>query len=130
LLSSLDNRVDRVVALAPVTDWTASRPEEPHDYLRRVICEGYGGCYRFTQTDWERIGRGKLAQPINFVKEFNPQKLFIIHAEDDTVVSVEQTRQFLFQVNSRSRFLSRGGHLSSNRLMHWPLSRAVLKFLS
>ena len=130
LMCALNDRVDRVVSLAPVTDWTAPTPGEPHDYLEQVVQDGYGGCYRFTHDDWWRLGRGELAQPIAHANQFDPQKLFIIHAEDDTVVPIGQTRAFLERVPARHRFLSRGDHLSANHVMRWPLSRSILNFFS
>lgn len=130
LMCALDDRVDRVVSLAPVTDWTAPTPGEPHDYLERVVNEGYGGAYRFSHVDWERLGRGEFCQPIAHKEAFDHKKLFIIHAEDDTVVPVEQTRTFLEHVPATHRFLKRGDHLSASALMRWSLSRSVLTFLS
>lgn len=130
LMASLSQMVDRVVALAPVSDWTAPTPGEPHDYLERVVRQGYGGCYRFEHEDWQRLGHGEFCQPVNHLGQFDPKKIFLIHAEDDKVVPVEQSREFVHHIGCQYRELKKGGHLSSSKMMHWSLSRSVHKFLS
>lgn len=129
LLASLDQRVDKVIALAPVIDWTKQGSTEPLDWLEHIILDGYPGAFRFDHQDWLRLSRGEFFQPLSCLDQFDANKIFVIHAQDDTVVSIGPTRDFVSSVGCKYVYLKKGDHLSSGRILRWPLSRSVRKFL-
>jgi alpha/beta superfamily hydrolase len=130
LMASLDDRVDKVVALAPVIDWTDESEDEPMDWFASVIRRGYGGAMTFTDEDWGRLSRGEFFQPMARIDQLDPSKLFIVHAQDDRVVHIGPTLELLKRTGCKGKVLKRGGHLSSRIVTKWPLSRQVQKFLS
>ena len=133
VLSAKDERVHKAVAFSPVVDWTQSTPDEPMDYLEQVILQGYPGAYRFAHEDWLRLSRGEFSQPMAEIADIDRKKIFIIHAQDDKVVSIETVKRFVAGLGCKHLFLKRGGHLSSSLLtFRWPLwrlIRRVRKFL-
>src|SRR3989344_3997034 len=86
LLTSVNNRVTKVVAVSPVVDWRVKSKSEPVDWL----CK--------------------------FVKKVNGKKIFIIHAKDDWVVNYKPVKKFTRETNSQLLLLKRGGHLSLSLL--------------
>jgi dipeptidyl aminopeptidase/acylaminoacyl peptidase len=130
LMASLDSRVNKVVALAPVIDWTYPSPDEPMDVLEQIINDGYGGAYRFLHDDWLKLSSGTFFQPKSQIAQFNPQKIFIAHALDDTMVPVAPTQKFVEEVGCRAKWFKTGGHLSSTVLMKWSLRKKILRFLA
>lgn len=130
LLSSLDSRVKKVIAIAPVVDWTAPSESEPMDWLEQVIINGYGEAYRFTHENWKRLERGELFQPVQHLKEFDPKKVFIIHAQDDTVIPLPSVETFAHSIGCQFMKRKKGGHLSSSVLRRWRVTRVMKKFLS
>jgi alpha-beta hydrolase superfamily lysophospholipase len=129
LMASLDKRVDKVVALAPVIDWTDETGEEPMDWLEQLLIKGWPEAFRFDHEDWMRLTRGEFFQPQAVQDKFDAAKMFVIHAQDDTVVSIGPTRDFVEKIGCKHKFLRRGDHLSSSRVLKWPLSRSVRTFL-
>lgn len=130
LMASLDDRVDKAIALAPVIDWTDESEAEPMDWFGDVIRKGYAGAVHFEDSDWGRLSRGEFFQPAAHMKQFDPSKLFIVHAQDDKVVHIDPTLELLKQTGCKGKVLKRGGHLSSRVVTKWPLSSQVQKFLS
>jgi dipeptidyl aminopeptidase/acylaminoacyl peptidase len=130
LLSALDDRVKKVVALAPVIDWTIKSESEPMEWLEHVIHNGYGDAYRFEHEDWLRLSRGELFQPHAHKDAFNLNKIFIIHAQDDTVVPIAPAENFAQQIGCKMQVLKKGGHLGSGSVTHWRLRKKILRFLN
>lgn len=129
LLSALDKRVKKVVSIAPVIDWTQPSDSEPMDWLEQVLVRGYAGAIRFQHEDWLRLSNGELFQPMAHEQEFDPSKIFIIHAQNDTVVPVGPTKGFVERIGCKHLFLNNGGHLGSSVIMSWKLRRKILSFL-
>jgi dipeptidyl aminopeptidase/acylaminoacyl peptidase len=121
LLSALDERVKKVVALAPVIDWTIKSESEPMEWLEQVIRNGYADAYRFEHKDWLRLTQGELFQPAAQKDRFDPRKIFIIHAQDDTVVPIVPAQNFAEEIGCRMQVLKKGGHLGSGSVTHWRL---------
>ena len=130
LMAALDDRIDKVVALSPVVDWTDESEDEPMDWLGEVIAQGYGGAIRVAPEDWARLSRGELYQPAAHSDQFDPHKLFIVHAQDDKIVHIGPTLELIEKTGCKGKILKRGGHFSSHALTKWPLSWQVQRFLS
>lgn len=130
ILASRDPRITKVVVVSPVVDWTAPSPEEPlHTFGITVQqCFGYG--YRFTQANWNKLLSGNFYNPVRHTGEIDGQKLMIIHAADDMIVTSKEVVAFAEKTKSTIHLLKRGGHLSSRMLTRWPWSRRVKKFFS
>ncbi len=129
LMASLDDHVDKVIALAPVIDWTDESGEEPMDWLEQLLTKGYPEAFRFDHEDWMRLTRGEFFQPQDLQDKFDPAKIFVIHAQDDKVVPIGPTVNFVKNLGCKHVFLKKGDHLSSSRILKWPLSRKARKHL-
>ena len=98
LMSSLSEKVYKIVALCPPIDWTYQEDTESLDYLKNIIRQGYGGGYRFSDENWKKLESGTFFNPVNHTKEFDPQKILIMHAQDDEVVSYEPVKKFAHDI--------------------------------
>lgn len=130
ILASRDERVDKVIAISPVVDWTAPSKEEPLDFLYRFIKEGFGQAYRIDKRTWNKLESGKFYNPVNHIDEFNSDKIFIIHADDDNVVLSKYVKQFAGKLGCRFKLYKRGGHLGSSIVMKEPYYTHIRRFLN
>lgn len=129
IFSSLDSRISKGIALAPVSDWKRQRQIEPLGYLKKVIEQGFGPAYRFSSKDWNRLCSGTFFNLSTTALKFEPDKLIVIHATDDDIVTVSQSRSFCQKHNLRLIELTSGGHLSSSDILQPKLWRQVCRFL-
>lgn len=129
LLSSLDERVTKVLALSPVVDWTAPSKEEPLDWFFNVVKDAFGQGYRIEKNDWKKLKTGTFFNPMSCGKEFDPEKIFLIHAEDDGIVSYRSVKKFLNKVKCKNIILKKGGHLSSKIILEKRFYKKVKEFL-
>ncbi|KKT30020.1 hypothetical protein A3G55_04315 [Candidatus Giovannonibacteria bacterium RIFCSPLOWO2_12_FULL_44_25] len=116
LLTSVNNRVTKVVAVSPVVDWRVKSKSEPVDWLCKFVKQAFGGAFRFSMADWNKLKNGKFYNPVSVVKKVNGKKIFIIHAKDDWVVNYKPVKKFTRETNSQLLLLKRGGHLSLSLL--------------
>ncbi len=129
LMSSMSDKVDGVVAISPVVDWTDNSESEPMDHLEKIIRDGYKEAYRFNTEDWIRLSEGKFFQPMDNVKKMNPKKIFVIYSKDDKVVSNVSIDKFIENLDCKSIMKKKGGHLSFSVITKWPLSKKMINFL-
>jgi len=132
ILCSLDPRVRKAVAIAPVVDWRSMREStaEPMEWLGKKVRDAFGDAYRFSMNDWERLSQGEFYNPIDHIEDIHSEKLMILHAKDDDVVSYVPTVQFAQEVGCQWMSLKKGGHLGSSSLQSWRIGREVWKFLA
>lgn len=128
IMSSKFDEVDKVIALSPVVDWTAQSESEPMDWLEEVVKNGYGESYRFASEDWKRLSRGEFFQPKKEIANLDPQKIFLIHAQNDTVVTMDSVKSFIDEIGCMNKILKKGGHLSTSVITKWPLSKKMINF--
>ncbi len=117
LLSSLYPEVDKAVAISPVVDWAAELKNtiEPLSGVKNEIRDGFGEAYRFSDHDFDRLGREvDFFNPIAHINKYNSKKLFILHAKDDMIVSLPAIEQFIETTGCEYVMKKRGGHLSSS----------------
>lgn len=132
LLSSLDPRITRAVVLAPVTDFRYEKGGESLAEFFRQVKEGFAGAYRASTKNYTKLRTGKFYNPIVHAREFDPAKLFIVHAVDDKVIPVVSLRIFAKKAKlpKRSiRILRTGGHYSTNIVMQLDIWKSVARFL-
>ncbi|OGY79390.1 MAG: hypothetical protein A3B74_00935 [Candidatus Kerfeldbacteria bacterium RIFCSPHIGHO2_02_FULL_42_14] len=129
ILSLLDARVDKVVALSPVVDWKAPSKVESLDWLYYFVREGFGEGYRFRFEDWRKLISGKFFNPQAHVRDIDGSKLMILHARDDNVVLFGPVKRFAQRVGCELMLLKRGGHAQSSWLLQKRIYRHVRGFL-
>ena len=130
LIAGLDNRIHKVVAIAPVVDWQAKSRAEPLDWLYYFVKDGFGNGYRFPKSNWQKLKKGKFYNPVLHIKEFDREKIFIIHAKDDESVSWSSVNKFVKKVGCQYHYFKKGGHISSSVVMKPSLYKKISKFLT
>lgn len=128
LLTSLDSRVKKVVAAAPVVDW---RKISQDDFAKEYnfIRQAFAGAYRYKQGREEELRRGRFFNPINYLTDYQPEKILIIHAQDDDLVPFAPAQEFAQKIGCRFLNLRSGGHLSSSIFRKWKIFRKINKFI-
>jgi len=129
ILSTLDKRVDKAVCISPVVDWVAEEKSEPLKDLYKFIRQAYGGVYRINKKNWDRLSSGDFYNPVQSIEKYNPKKIMIIHAKDDTIVKYASVEEFAKTIKCRFILLQKGGHLSSSMLTSSRYCQAVETFL-
>ncbi|PLX26467.1 hypothetical protein C0581_04350 [Candidatus Parcubacteria bacterium] len=129
LMSSLNTKIDKVIALCPPVDWSNQEETEPLSEIKKIIHDGYGGGYRFSDADWDKLESGTFFNPVNHTEEFDAQKILIMHAKDDKVVSYAPVEKFAKHVGCTFISRKKDGHFSTSYIMKWCVWRKVRKFL-
>lgn len=133
LLTSLHPEIDKVVAISPVIDWAKELENtvESLSDLRVYLRDGFGGAYRFSDSDFNRLGNDpQFFNPIAHVSEYDPRKLFIMHAKDDMIVSQTAVENFIKTVKCSYRLREYGGHLSSSVSIAPIVGLPIRRFIS
>jgi len=131
ILSTLDPRVSRGIAISPVVDWQVEKnsEEEPMEWLERVVRDSFGEAYRFSHENWLRLYEGGVYNPVGKIGDLDKNKIMIIHAEDDTVVSTPSVKSFVQRLGCEALMKKNGGHFSTSKIMEWRVWRRVKKFM-
>lgn len=132
LLSSIDPRIARAVALAPLTDLRYQKGGEPFSEFLRQIGEGFGCAYRAPKKSFLKLRAGKFYNPITRASEFDGGKVFIMHAVDDRVIPVAASRVFARRIalpKKNLRITKIGGHFSANIILAPEVWKQVSLFL-
>lgn len=133
LLSSLDPRITRAVALAPAVDFRYGKSGEPFAEFLRQVKEGFGGAYRGPAKNYAKLKTARFYNPIAHAKAFDPKKIFIVHAKDDKVVPFASVRMFTKQVKlpkKNFQVLNEGGHLSTNITTEQAVWKNIVRFIA
>lgn len=129
LMASMDSRVESVVALSPVVDWSAESRTEPLYWLKGVVREAFGEAYRFSGAHWRRLGRPGFFNPIDHMAEMDGSKILLVHTKDDKVVPVAPATRFAKRTGCEFALYAKGGHLSMSALMSPRIQRRLWSFL-
>jgi len=127
ILSSMDSRVNRVVANCPVVDWSildkAEKAETSKENYAQYIREAFGNGYRLSDANWDKLRTGTFYNPWHHRNEIDASKILLFHAKDDPNVPYERTRRFAEITNAKLKTLQRGGHISTDFVTrkYWPL---------
>lgn len=131
LLNSKNNKVRKVIAMAPVIDWrNCGAGETFEDYVRFSI-EGFVGAYRVrNKNDWKKLLRTDFDNPITMLDKIDSKKCFIIQAQDDDSCPVENVVAFQELLPTLSVYYKpKGGHLGVSKIPHKFFWRKIEKFL-
>lgn len=129
ILSSLDKRVNKVICISPVIDWSKPGKAEPLDLLAKFTEQAFGMGYRVTRDGWKKIKSGKFYNPANHIKEIDGSNLLIVHAKDDDICPYSATKKFATATNSKLITLPRGGHLGSSFILKPRFYKLFTKFI-
>ena len=126
LLCSLDARVKKIIANCPVVDWSiltqSEKAETSNPNYAAYIREAFGEGYRLTDRNWKKLHTGTFYNPAQHVREMNPAKILMFHAQDDPFVPWRSVARFARQTGARLKLFKRGGHLSTEIIVrkYWP----------
>ena len=130
LMSSLDSRIKKVVAICPVVDWKDESGEESNEDLKEQIQVGYPGAYHFSEENWNKLINTSFFNPIDYVEHFDSAKILSIHAKDDKIVMYSGVEKFMKKIGVKFITRKKGGHLSSSIIMKCFTFRKIKKFLT
>jgi len=129
ILSSLDSRVEKVIANCPVVDWGIlsheQKKETSNPSYAAYIRASFGNGYRLSDKNWKKLRGGRFYNPIYHASEINPSKILMFHAQDDPYVPYQSVARFARLTGVRLKLLRRGGHLSTDLIVrrYWALIR-------
>lgn len=129
LLLSKDKRVDKVVAVSPVVDWTAPSKSEPLAEFYYFVKDAFGEAFRLNKKNWNKLISGKFYNPVNQINQIDGQKVLIFHAQDDDVVNYKSVVKFAKLTGAKLYLSKKGGHLGASILMKPNFEKKVLKFI-
>jgi pimeloyl-ACP methyl ester carboxylesterase len=126
ILSSLDERIKRVVANCPVVDWSILKGEQKKETSNpsyvAYIREAFGNAYRLSDKNWNKLKTGTFYNPVRHLDKLTPSKILMFHAKDDPYVPWRTVDKFAKDTGIKLKLLSRGGHLSTQSTVprYWP----------
>ncbi|HMQ01459.1 MAG TPA: prolyl oligopeptidase family serine peptidase [Candidatus Doudnabacteria bacterium] len=130
LLNSVDPRVDKIIAISPVIDWTKPGKAEPLDLLAKFTEQAFGNGYRVSSKGWQKIKLGKFYNPVAQSEEIDGSKALLIHAKDDDVCRYSETKKFASQTGAKLITLPKGGHLGASLLLTPRFAKIFTKFIN
>ena len=108
LLSAL-TEVRKIVAFAPVIDWTVESKGEPHVKFKSFIREAYGMAYRGDSKNLDKLFKGEIYDPAT-ASGLVGKKMLIVHAKDDEIVPYEPVVGFADKHSAKLVLREKGGH--------------------
>lgn len=129
IISSLDPRVTKSIAISPMIDWAKPTRLEPIDFMANFFSTGFGNGYRPDKNAWKKIKSGKFYNAINYADQVDGGKLLIIHAKDDKVCSYAHSKKFCTASKAKFITLPQGGHLGSSLLLKPRFYKIFTKFI-
>jgi len=129
ILASVDERVDKAVAISSVIDWRVSSEVEPLDWLYSFVKEGFGRAYEINKKRWNKLAGGKFYNPVFYKDKINGEKLLLIHAKDDEVVDYRPAEDFAEKVGAKIVLYKKGRHISSSKILKDPIIKRICRFL-
>ncbi len=129
VLCSLNSKVTKAIAIAPVIDWKKDSKVEPLPLLEKLTRSMYGQAYRFNHRDWQKLERGNFYNPVTKQSKIDKNKLLIIHAKDDKLALYQPALKFAKETGAALITLKTGGHLSSKILLSPRISKLIISFI-
>jgi pimeloyl-ACP methyl ester carboxylesterase len=129
VLASAHPKVRKVVALSPVIDWSYDSIDEPFSFFEKTVPYAFGDAYRYAKGTLRKLYRNEIYSPLKDTEKCMGKKILIIHAEDDTAVSIDPVYSFVRDTYAQLVELRRGGHLGLNDTRRARFSKVILSFL-
>lgn len=129
MFASQDNRVNKVISISSVIDWTKPGKAEPIDFLAKFTEQAFGNGYRISKNGWNKIKSGKFYNPVGSLQKIDGSKILLIHAKNDDVCRYSETKKFAKITNSKLITLPRGGHLGSSLLLKPRFQKIFTNFI-
>lgn len=130
LLSSVDDRVDKVITCSAVVDWTVRSQAEPLDWLYGAVKSAFGQGYRISKTHWNKLQRGTFYNPQKQAKQLPGQKILMFHACDDMVIDYHSVERFARYSGAKLHLYKKGGHFGFSKLMSIRFEKHIADFLT
>lgn len=108
LLSALPE-VRKIVAFAPVIDWSVEGAGEPHGKFKHFLHEAYGMAFRGEDKNIDRMFSGAFYNPAT-TKGLIGKKMLIVQAKDDDIVPYEPVVGFVEKHGAKLVLRNTGGH--------------------
>lgn len=129
ILASKDKRVIKVMGISAVTDWRA-RTGETIKATAKFTKEAYGQAYRVSKGGWEKLMKGNFYNPATSTKGLDKNKILLVHAKNDKVVSYGPVKKFATENEIKLVTFKTGGHFGSSYLStprFWKLFQEFIK---
>jgi pimeloyl-ACP methyl ester carboxylesterase len=126
ILSSLDQRITKVIANCPVVDWAILRKEQKKETSNRsypaYIRAAFGNGYRLSARNWNKLHGGVFYNPAHHLKDLTASKILMFHAKNDPYIPWKLVDGFARRAGIKLKLLPRGGHLKTEFVVqkHWP----------
>jgi pimeloyl-ACP methyl ester carboxylesterase len=121
ILSSLDQRITKVIANCPVVDWAVLRKEQKKETSNpsypAYIRAAFGNGYRLSARNWNKLHDGVFYNPAYHLAELTPSKILIFHAKDDPYIPWKLVDGFARRAGIKLNLLPRGGHLRTESIV-------------
>lgn len=133
ILSSLDARVNKVMANCPVVNWNILDKEQKKETSNQsypaYIREAFGNGYRLADRNWNKLRSGNFYNPAKHVGQLTASKILLFHAKDDPFIPWRSVSQFAQSAGIRLRLLAHGGHIGTEDTVrrYWPEIRRFLE---
>jgi pimeloyl-ACP methyl ester carboxylesterase len=118
ILSSLDERVTKVIANCPVVDWAIlageQKKETSNPSYAAYIREAFGNGYRLSDRNWAKLRDGRFYNPSYSAHKIIGSKILMFHAQDDPYIPYRGVIKFAKTTGSGLKLLRKGGHLSTD----------------
>ena len=119
ILASLDPRVKKVIANCPVVDWSvlahSEKAETSNPSYAAYIRQAFGLAYRLSDRNWSKMRTGNFYIPAHHIKQIDPSKAMMFHAQDDPYVPYKSVARFADRTGIKLKSFKRGGHLSTDQ---------------
>jgi pimeloyl-ACP methyl ester carboxylesterase len=129
LMNSHLSIVKKIIAISPVIDWKNEGETEPFGLHTQFVEDAFGDAYRLKHaSDWQKLVQTDFYNPINHTKTITGQKIFIIHAKNDTIVPCDAVIPFSEKTGASYYLKPHGGHgLDLRHGFLWKKIEAFLK---
>jgi pimeloyl-ACP methyl ester carboxylesterase len=126
LVMSNWERINKVIALSPVIDFTGQGGRSEQDLMRLMnyIRRAFGYAYRFGKKDWLKLVSGRILKPAE-INNAKKEKILIFLDKLDREVDYKKIYRFAETNGLKTIQVSNLGHLSFSKLKGSLLKRAV-----
>ena len=130
LLNTHLPKVDKVIALSPVLDWTEESKTEPFDFFVRFTEDAFGAAYRLASTrTWQKLLTSDIYDPVKNHTKIKGSKVFILGTWDDDVTPSVLIPGVAELTGASYYIKPRGGHLGMSHLTQQFFWKKIEAFL-